>query len=70
MDQWLIECSRTLAEAERCAERLSRAGRGDDVAALRERITRVRGLLGKARRERTVFGHLDEIDPKRMNVDT
>lgn len=70
MDQWLIECGQTLADADRCAERLSRAGRGDEVAALRGRITRLRELLDQARRERTIFRRLDETDPKRMNSDT
>jgi hypothetical protein len=63
VDEWLDQCGRTLAEAEVCAERLSRAGRADGVAMLSERITRLRGLLDKARRERAIFERLDETDP-------
>lgn len=69
MEQWLIECGRTLADAEQCVGRLSRAGRRDEVGTLRERITRLRGLLDQARRERTIFRRLDEIGPERMNSD-
>ena len=67
MNQWLFECGRTLADAERCAERLSRAGRGDEVAALRDRIARLRALLDQTRRERMIFRRLDETGPERMN---
>lgn len=69
MDQWLTECARTLADAERCAERLSRAGRSDEVGALRERITRLRELLDRARRERTIVRQLDETGPERIDSD-
>lgn len=67
VDDWLDQCGTTLAEAERCAERLARAGRGDGVALLRDRITRVRGLLDQARRERAIFGLINETDPQWMH---
>lgn len=64
VDEWLDQCGRTLAEAELCAERLSRAGRADGVVMLRDQFARLRGLLDKARRERAILQLVDETDPE------
>lgn len=67
VDQWIDECGRTLAEAQRCAERLARAGRGDEAAALGARLARLRTLVERARRERAIEALADKIDPQWMN---
>lgn len=70
MSEWLGECERALGEADRCAERLSRAGRADGIATLRARIARLTLLLEKARRERAILELTGEIDPERTNPRT
>lgn len=64
VDQWLDQCGRTLGEAQRCAERLSRAGRGAEAVVLGDRIAQLRELLERARRERMTFQSLEELDPE------
>lgn len=67
MREWLGECERALGEADRCAERLSRAGRADGIGPLRARIARLTLLLEKARRERAIVQLIGETDPERTN---